>query len=50
MSMKSYNWDSLNEEGRYTVWSEHIEAGGLPMTFFKFCDVMDEITSGYRNG
>jgi hypothetical protein len=41
--VKSYVWSTLNEAERYVVWSEHIEAGGKEMTFFDFCDLMDEV-------
>lgn len=41
--VRVYRWCNLNEEERYEVWSEHIEAGGEDMTFFEFYDIMERI-------
>lgn len=42
---KSVLWSALDEQGRYDVWSFHIEAGGPPFSFSAFCDLMDTKTS-----
>jgi hypothetical protein len=46
--MKSYDWSSLDEAGRYEVWSLHIEAGVEYIGYVLFCDLMDDITARHR--
>lgn len=42
---ESVSWRELDEQGRYDVWSLHIENGGAPFTFAAFCDHMDQKTT-----
>jgi hypothetical protein len=37
-------WSELDEEGRYEVWSAHIDAGGEDLNYPYFCRVMDMIS------
>jgi len=34
-------WSALDEQGRYEVWSLHIESGGAPFSYPAFCEFMD---------
>lgn len=36
---KSVSWNSLDEQGRYEVWSLHCEAVGENITYPEFCDI-----------
>lgn len=40
----SVYWPDLEEEGRYAIWSLHIESNGPYMNYVEFCNVLDNMT------
>ncbi len=43
--MKSYDWQRLDEAGKYEVWSEHVGSKVKYIDYVRFCDLMDEFTA-----
>lgn len=39
----SVDWTTLDESGKYEVWSVHIEAGGMELSYPTFCNLLDAI-------
>lgn len=44
----SFDWLSLSEEGRYGIWTQHLESGGQELGYVEFCELMDEIVRRFQ--